>query len=202
MAVSAFHWTLLEKAVAHITPGEFEGYFELKRLLASSDQRDREAFRNRFANYYRLNSGGLTDLFKQNYFEHLFACSPVGQDDPYTAILLDLYRFERRTGDRSIQASFVSKLVSIHDESRPIFDRHVSNFFGIGVPSTGTPEFRVAGFVANLRLIEDHYEAWAADDRFLALRRAVHKKQPKLTACHPSRVCDLLVWTVGDRELS
>lgn len=199
MAVSEHHWALLEKASAAIDKGEFEGYFELKALLASDD---RDAFKKKFANYYRLNSGGLTDLFKRAYFDHLFACSPVGQADPYTPILLDLYHYERHTGDRTVQASFVSKLVSVHDESRPIFDRHVSNFFGIGVPASGTPEFRIAGFVANLKLIQNQYEAWAADERFPELRDSVQRRQPKLKQCHPSRVCDLLVWTTGDRKLS
>lgn len=199
MAASDHHWPLLEKAAAAIEKSEFEGYFELKALLASGE---RDAFTKKFANYYRLNSGGLTELFKRVYFDHLFGCSPVGHVDPYTPILLDLYTYERRTGDRTVQASFVSKLIAIHDESRPIFDRHVSNFFGIGVPATGTPEFRIAGFVANLKLIQAHYEEWAADDRFLELRSAVQAKQPKLQHCHSSRVCDLLVWTVGDRELS
>lgn len=199
MAVSEHHWALLEKAANSIEKNAFARYFDLKRLLASGDY---DAFQREFTTYYRLNIGGLTPAFKTRYFEHLFKCSPVGQADPYTPILLDLFAFERRKGGTSIQASFVSKLVAIHDESRPIYDRHVSNFFGLGVPTIGTPEFRIAGFLANLARIKEQYEAWADDTRFAAIQAPVFKKQPMLKDCHPSRLCDLLVWTVGSESLS
>lgn len=198
MAVSEHHWALLEKAAKSIEKDAFARYFDLKRLLASSD---RDAFQHAFTTYYRLNIGGLTPAFKARYFEHLFECSPAGQTDPYTPILLDLFKFERRKGGTSIQASFVSKLVAIHDGSRPIYDRHVSNFFGMGVPTIGTPEFRIAGFVANLTRIQEQYELWAADQRFGGIQTTVFKKQPKLKDCHSSRLCDLLVWTVGSGSL-
>lgn len=198
MAVSEHHWALLTKAATSIEPGAFARYFELKRLLASGD---RKAFQHEFTTYYRLNIGGLTPKFKRRYFELLFECSPSGHPDPYTPILIELHAFERLKGGPSIQASFVSKLVAIHDESRPIYDRHVSNFFGMGVPTIGTPEFRIAGFVANLVRIQEQYEEWAGDPRFGAIQATVFKKQPRLKDCHPSRLCDLLVWTVGSKGL-
>lgn len=201
MTATPPHWKLLEEAAERIEKGAFAEYFELKRLLASTDPQDRLAFQKRFATYYRLRIGGLTDAFTRRYFELLFACTPVGQGDPHTPLLLDLYRFHRRKGDQTIQASFVTKLVSIHDESRPIFDRHVSHFFGMGVPSVGTTEFRVAGFVSNLQRIQGHYESWATDPRFCDIKTALLRKQPKLNDCHPSRLCDFLVWTAGDQKL-
>lgn len=41
-------WTLLEKAAERVETGEFAEYFELKRLLASADPKDRRAFQERF----------------------------------------------------------------------------------------------------------------------------------------------------------
>jgi hypothetical protein len=201
MAGSVFQWNLLEQAANAVEPGAFEGYFELKRLLASNRPSDKQRFEGRFSSYYRLHIGGLTEAFKKRYFEHLHSCRPIGKKDPYTALLMDLYQIQRRQGGHSIQASFVSKLVSIHDESRPIYDRHVSNFFGVGVPALGPPEFRMAGFVWNLALIQSQYEGWAVDKRFRGIRKTLIQRQPQLEGCHSSRLCDLLVWTVGSKGL-
>lgn len=199
MKADAETWALLTEAADLIEPCEFSEYFRLKGLLTNPTQKNRKAFRHGFTTYYRLNIGGLTDAFKKRYFDLLYACTPVGDPDPYTELLLDLYRLPRRKGDQTIQASFVSKLVAIHDESRPIFDRHVSGFFGLAVPSVGSKEFRIAGFVRNLRAIQAQYEAWAVDERFSDLRTAICGKQPLMKDCHPTRICDFLVWTVGAR---
>jgi hypothetical protein len=98
--------------------------------------------------------------------------------------------------------SFVSKLIAIHDESRPIFDTHVSNFFGLFVPHVGKIEFRITRFIRHLNYIQGQYESWAVDSRFQSISQQLFRKQPALRGCHSSRICDFLVWTVGAAELS
>jgi hypothetical protein len=175
----------------------------LKRLLVSPDPEDKRAFQRIFVAYYRLGSAGLTEAFKHRFFELLFACDPVGQADPYTPLLRELYRFKTRRGHSALQVSFVSKLVSMHDESRPIYDRHVSNFFQLRVPSVAHPtQVRIAEGVGMLHRIQEQYERWAIDRRFQDLEAIVLKKQPKLKGCHRTRVCDFLAWTIGDEKLT
>ena len=202
---SASHWGRLTKAAAAVKPSAFEKYFELKRLLASTDPKDRLAFQRTFIGYYRLGSAGLSEPFKQRYFELLFTCNPLGKADPYTPLLCELYQFKMRRGHRALQASFVSKLVSIHDESRPIYDRHVSNFFDLHLlkKSKAHPTgMRIAEFVTILQRIQTHYEQWTTNRRFRELKAVLFRKQPKLKECHPTRLCDFLVWTVGDERLT
>jgi hypothetical protein len=191
-------WELLAKAAKQIKPTDFAEYFELKRLVRSRDPKIRKDFQRRFANYYRLHVGGLTAAFKRRYLTLLVGHKSRGKKDPYTPLLLELYRFRRRKGDRVIHASFVSKLVAMHDESRPLFDKFVSRFFGLTVPSVGSVEFRIAGFVSNLERIGDTYKSWAKDRRFCRIVKTLFRKHPQLKTCHPSRVCDFLVWKVGD----
>jgi hypothetical protein len=195
------HWDLLSKAARKIKPTGFEEYFALKRLWRSRDPEARQEFQTRFANYYRLHIGGLTPACKRRYLHLLVAFIPRGRKDPYTPLLLDLYRFRRRKGDRSLQVSFVSKLVAFHDESRPIYDRYVSQFFGLSVPSVGPLEFRIAGFLANLQRIQENYQAWATNPRFSQLTRELLSRNSALRTCHPSRLCDFLVWTVGANDI-
>jgi hypothetical protein len=197
----ALVWELLGKAADAVEPSQFAEYFALRRLLAEPTLRSRDEFARRFATYYRLQSAGLTPDFTQRYFELLFACSPSGVDDPYSRLLVELYEFPRRQGDAALQASFVSKLVAIHDESRPIYDSHVGNFFGITVPSLGSLNFRVARFVANLKRIQVDYETWAADKRFRRIEQSFLQKH-RAEKCHPTRICDFLVWTIGAKGLA
>jgi hypothetical protein len=201
VANNSIHWKLLSKAVATIRPTDFNEYFELKRLSQKTDTASRREMQTRFANYYRLHIGGLTKAFKRRYLALLLTCKPRGKRDPYTPLLKELYRFPRRKGDRALQVSFVSKLVAFHDESRPLYDVHVKNFFGFSPPSVGSIDFRIAGFVANLQNIQTQYEAWSANPRFAKIMQPLFKKNPALRKCHPNRLCDFLVWTVGAYDL-
>lgn len=197
------HVDLLAKA-AHIwKPSDAREYFELRRLLRGRGAVDRAEFKRRFSNYYRLHTGGLTDDFKKRYFELLFAYKvPRGDADPYTSLLLELYKFPRRQGKPALQASFVSKLVAIHDESRPIHDVHVSRFFGLAPPALGSVRFRIAGFVANLEHIRERYDQWSGDPRVREIVGPLLEQDQELRNCHWSRVCDFLVWTVGAHKIT
>ena len=195
-------WELLRKAAEHEKPANFSTYFELRRLLAGGNATDRAEFRRLFTSYFVLNVGGLTEAFKEKYFELLFACRPAGHRDPYTSLLRELYHFPRRKGDFVIHASFVTKLVAIHDDSRPLFDIHVHRFFGRGVPPLGPLDLRIAGFVSNLCLIQADYDSWAKDKRFRPIADTLCDREPRLRRSHPTRLCDFLVWTVGARRLA
>src|SRR5688572_17165467 len=99
----------------------------------------RGEFERTFCSFYGLKAGGLTDKFRQRYFDLLFGLklSP-GSQPPYEKLLLELHAIKRHKGDLVLPASFVSKLVALHDDSRPLFDRHVSNFFGVAMPALGS----------------------------------------------------------------
>src|SRR5271170_1697001 len=89
-------------------------YLELKELLPNDGHQARKKFRALFINYYGLNVGGLTDEFKDRFFEILFGCNVIvnGQPD-FCTILAELNRIPRKEGDCAMQFSFVSKLVAI-----------------------------------------------------------------------------------------
>ena len=193
--------SLLRSAIAHLDERDYSRYLELRQLLAVRPRGFEAKFRRIFQHYFALNSSGLTEAFKDIYFERLFAFEVGGCSDPYTPLLRELYSYPRRQGDRSLQASFVSKLVAIHDENRPIFDRHVGAFFGLSVPSCGGIDFRIAGFVENLRRLEQSYHSWSEDSRFRVVLADLCASHPRLAACSSVRLADILVWTVGRRDL-
>jgi hypothetical protein len=193
---------LVSEAAQRLSESDIALYFTLREMLARNDKRDRRLFRKQFAKYYGLNSAGVTDTFKTHYFELLFDLKPDPNiPPPYERLLLKLHPIKRRKGDKVLAASFVSKLVGMHDESRPLFDRHVSRFFGFTVPTAGSLEFRIAGFVANLDAIRGYYLAWCKKHEFRSVLTALQKRIPSLASCHDVRICDFLVWTVGRQRI-
>lgn len=193
---------LVSQAAAQIRESDIAPYFELRDMLLRNEGHERPLFREQFAKFYGLNAAGVTDIFKARYFELFFDLRvQPGVLPPYEALLLALHPIKRRKGDNILAASFVSKMVAMHDESRPLFDRHVSHFFGIDVPSAGSLEFRIAGFVANLDAIRGRYLAWNRERKFLSIAMALKKRISRLTSCHDVRICDFLVWTVGRQRI-
>jgi hypothetical protein len=196
-----YQLALLSEAIAHLKDSDILPYLKLKRMLTDQPVGFQPEFRQTFERYYGLNAAGVSDAFKRRYFELLFDLKLKEDGDPYTSILKELYSVLRRKEDKALQCSFVSKLVAIHDETRPIFDRHVSHFFGITVPSNGWVDFRIAGFVANLMWLRETYQHWSGDERFIDILSAVKHKHPSLKDCAGARVTDFLIWTVGRKKL-
>ncbi|MCE1274893.1 MAG: hypothetical protein LWW75_10310, partial [Chlorobiales bacterium] len=130
-----------------------------------------------------------------------FAIDSINKQDPYTEILMDLFQFQDLQGRQTLQCSFVSKLIAIHDESRPIYDKYVRSFFGLGVPELGGISFRVAGFVANLNLLRNTYHAWEQETTFQEIINKLKSVQPIIENCSVPRLADFLVWTAGKHRL-
>jgi hypothetical protein len=202
MSLLHLHLDLVSQAAQKLAESGIGPYFALREMLARNEKGERRLFREQFAKYYGLNAAGVTDTFKTRYFELLFELK-LDPDipPPYERLLLELHPIERRQGGNILAASFVSKLVALHDESRPLFDQHVSRFFGLYVPSVGSLKFRIAGFVANLDIIRGHYLAWSKEAEFRSVLAALKNKIPSLESCHQVRICDFLVWAVGRQRI-
>jgi hypothetical protein len=195
-----YQFTRLKQAAAQLDPKQAQTILRLRALLRSPKNGGGEEFQKLFTGFYGLNSGGLTEDFKKRYFELLFAFNPR-KTEPYGPLLRDLYPYERRQGDRALQFSFVSKLVVTYDESLPVYDRHVRKFFSISEPKPGPVELRISSFVVGMNVLHATYLAWVADPRFEDILKLAVKKSPDASKIHPVRLCDLLVWTIGDQEI-
>lgn len=197
------HLTSIARAAETLDRNAVLPYCELRRLLTNPSAADREKFERQFARYYGLNSAGLSPDFKRRYFELLFDVNRGTLNiPPYAALLSELHGIPRIQGDLALQCSFVSKMVAIHDESRPLYDKYVGAFFGLTVPQTGSIEFRVAGFIANLEIVRTYYFAWMSDPRFQSVFERVLNRIPELRPCNLARVCDFLVWRTGKEAAS
>jgi len=193
---------LLREARHHLKDKDIAPYLRLKRLLAEKPVNYEVEFRRVFASYYGLNVAGLSPAFKDRYFERLFGLRLRPGVDPYTPLLRELHEIPGLNGKQGLHCSFVSKLVSIHDETRPIFDHHIGNFFGLAVPADGSVDFRIAGFLWNLERLSKIYERWSHNPDVQEIVAAVVREHPGLAACAFPRIADQLVWTVGSYKLA
>ncbi len=165
-----------------------------------NSEKARAEFCKVFADFYGLNAAGLGPVWKAHYFKLLFALQK-GAQDPYTPLLLDLHEIKLLNGHQALEFSFVSKLVTTHDESQPIYDKHVLAFFGVKAPGPGSQQERIAEFRHILATVRGHYASWVVDPRFAPLRKTLVDTEPELANSHPHRLCDMLVWTVGGKRI-
>lgn len=192
---------LLESSAEVLGAKHYKPYLTLRHLLQEKPKGYKADFEAKFRSYYGMNQAHLGDDFDSAFFRHLFALRPPVRKNLYASILSDLARHPRKKGDVAIQFSFVSKLVAIHDESQPIIDRHVSDFFGIRAPAAGDINFRIAGFETNLGLIKCIYQDWSTMPKVRSLLSKVRRSHPELGQVADTRVLDFLVWLVGREKL-
>jgi hypothetical protein len=203
MQLTLRHVEALDKAEALILPSDFSPYLELKALLLDPSPSARDRFRRRFASFYGLNRGGLTDEFKDRFFEILFDGKVIVEGRPdFTSILTELSGIKRKKGDLAMPFSFVSKLVAMHLESSPIYDRHVRAFFGKAAPPASVEkDKRIKWYLAYLGEVGRSYTAWANDPQVRPILERLTARDDRLKSCHVVRQMDFLVWKVGNRKL-
>jgi len=194
--------SVLERSAEALEAREVNPYFELKTDLSRRRIGNKQDFEKRYRRFYGLNVAGLTDVFLRIYFDALYSAKPgtTGWPD-YPALLQRLHAIPNRKGKHALQSSFVSKLVASRDESWPLYDRHVSDLFGVRVPSTGSVAFRTQVLVAHLDFIKHKYLAWADGELAPALVR-LKARIPELSRCHDIRICDFLVWRAGYKKMT
>ena len=99
MRLTKRHVDAMAAAERRIFHCDFCGYLDLKELLRDDSRFGRGLFRDRFTAFYGLNVGGLTDEFKNRFFEILFDDDfAVGGHPDHARVLNELSTFKRKTG--------------------------------------------------------------------------------------------------------
>jgi len=197
------HVDAFERAEALLFHFDFCPYFELKKLLTDASDVGHARFKTLFCKYYTLNTGGLTEAFRDRYFAIMFDGSSFLHGLPdYARVLNELSAIRRRKGDFAMPFSFVSKLVAMHDERQPIYDRHVCSFFEEQPPPASLEKRkRIDWFVAFLNTVRESYEAWAGDTRMATVLTRLRKRDKQMSNCSVVRQIDFLVWKIGNQIL-
>ena len=197
------HIRALSEAERLIDDSDLSAYLKIKEMFSRCVSRTRGDFESTFARHYGFGAARVIQEFKEKFFSILFGKDVLRNGEPqFEAILESLRIIPRGKRDHGLQFSFVSKLVGLHDESSPIYDRHVLSFFGKQPPpSSWQRGLRFTWFRDFLRDVRDSYISWENDAEVGRLLEKLKQRNEGLNGCHVVRLLDLLVWTAGKRGL-
>lgn len=182
------------EAAEWLDPARVKGYLTLRQMVARRDPAERMPLELQFMRYYGLEMPRAGEDFRRQLFNTLYTFT--GPVTPATyRTLLDILAHAAGTQDTHgpLPASLVSLIVSLCDEGAPIYDRHVSHFFGLVVPATGDRDYRIALYLDHLERINRTYMGWATNPAFCRTTAQLCERIPDLATCHPVRVCHMLI---------
>lgn len=109
----------------------------------------RPVFEFVYRSFYRLDSAGLTDEWKNVYFDYLFAPSLRGLKREKAKIELEkilenFHRIPTIKGHQSIQFSFATKLLHTLNPSLPIYDSLIKQVVTMPTMTESTSKARIA----------------------------------------------------------
>jgi hypothetical protein len=214
MKLELRHVRALNKAEKLLVDRNFKPYFEMRELFPpeapegrrdfeSLTPEDRKRLKALFKRFYRLNGITMGEICEKRFFKKLFGNHVIVNGKPnFEELLMDLYRVKRPTRAQAMHFSFVSKLVNMHQESSPIYDRHVLNFFQERVPAaTKAPKDRIEWYVEFLDEVATNYEKWAKKKEVKTILERLKERDKRLKNCDVVRLMDFLVWKVGNQKL-
>jgi len=202
MELSREHLEALAFAERNLFHRDFCPYLDLKALLPINDSFSRGRFRELFTDFYQLRRGGLTEEFKDKYFEILFDPPQLDGRLDVRRIFEELCSVKNWQGSETLPLSFVSKLVGMHDESSPIYDIHVSRFLGVKPPGPTRPmALRIDWCLEFFGTATDDYVRWAKQEDVATILQSLKQRDIALTKCHDVRLLDFLIWKVGSKQL-
>ena len=158
---------------------------------------DNPVFQFVFRSFFRMDNAGLTDDFKKRFFELMEECRGQAGAD-YKSVSLELYKYPNRKGQQSLQFSFVSKLFSIIDCSRPVYDSEVARLFEFKVPSRKLPvEERICAFEKQLESIRQTYAGIIASGEMRHLIEICREHVFKGVELTDVKALDFIFWSGG-----
>ena len=140
-------------------------YKFLQNQFKNNDVTKNYLFQFVFRSYYRLDNAGLKKKWKERYFEIMQDNRSLISDKIMIVdIIEDLYNIETEKGLKSIQFSFITKLIHTIDNSYPIYDSNVASMFGFRAPYELKKEQKIERYLNQHKRIFDTYNQILADD--------------------------------------
>lgn len=167
-------------------------YLFLKNEYKKGDIKNNSLFQFVFRSYYRLDSAGLSDKQKTEYFKLL-----ANGEDNLKTILDNLYELPSLKTNNTIQFSFATKLLHTIDNGKPIFDAEVAIVFGKSRQGK-TKEEKIKSCLGIYEFLGSMYSDLLKDER---IKELISKFRSKFSVdknkISDIKVLDFIVWSLG-----
>lgn len=194
--VNAKFVPLLAQAANKITKETILPYIELKYLFKNLGQNTNSKFEKAFRKYYGMNNAGLSEEFFEIFFKNMHELK--GRKNPDGKKLLEsLFEIKRKKGDRSMQYSFVSKLLNLLDENHPIIDKHVKKVLKIKTILKGSKEEKLKWYEETVEKIKREYSNLLKEQAAHAALDELERRIPETKPLSSTRKLDFLLFYAG-----
>ena len=179
---------------------QIELYADLMRII-QINEKITPIVRYAYERYYGMNQAGIDIIWKNNYFDIANDIFRKPKDTIRSLTLKDLL-IEIGPCGKSVQPSFVSKLLHTLNDNEPIYDSCVRTFLGIGNPKGNTTEARMesAVYIYEKEIKDGFYE----NDKYIELRKMMlkifDKKYSVGVDVSDVKKLDFVIWAMGKRN--
>ena len=172
---------------------DIEPYLKLKKLYENGNI-DTE-FANEYNRYYRLHAARLSEPFCKKYFELLYSCYANKRISIFE-IMEKLAEIEcNENGDKKLHFSFASKLVHTVDNSKPIYDSMIAQFYFFPeIKYNWIAEKKIEEYKKAYNFLIYEYERVQNEK---LIDKTVHKlmvKYPNINHVNPVKIIDWIIW--------
>ena len=174
---------------------EVRPYVWLTRNLRDRSVSADEAYQREYSSYWGLNGAGLGKEFRDAYFCHLEELKRDSKPgvESVEAVARRLWKVPvNRSGRRSLQFSFASKLVHMVNPNLPLYDSRVEDFYFL--PPTSASE-KLEAKMESYRFLVEEYDRVLTDG---ILSSSIQKFRDKFhpdSACYSDiKIIDTLIW--------
>ncbi|MCX6702996.1 MAG: hypothetical protein NTW60_03995 [Candidatus Wolfebacteria bacterium] len=181
-----------DEIILNITREDVDVYLWLRNEYEKGNVIDNTVFQFIFRSYYRLDSAGLSDEQKTEYFKLLAS----GNID-LKVILNRLYALPTLRGGNTIQFSFATKLLHTIDNDKPIFDSEVSTVIH-KVVSGNNKEAKIDSAKILFDYMEDLYLEFSKNKKIQEVIKKFRTRfcvdAKKIT---DYKILDFIIWSLG-----
>lgn len=201
------------KKLKPLTSPDVYTYVYLKNKISNKDNNitlDYE-FQYVFNWFYGMNSAGLTDKFKEIFFDLMQNLKSQKLNDFFNynnfkdLIEEPTSRQAKKIKEKieipkqigSCQFSFISKLCNIIDDTFPIYDSYINSYFEINIEYNANKEVRFNNFRTKMIELKELYKKIEKDEYIQDLIKKFDEKFTEIEVSSNIKKLDFIFWATG-----
>ena len=172
--------------------------FLAERLKSTTDISRDYVFQFVFRSFYRIDNAGLTDEFKEQYF-NIMQENRSKKCPDVKKICGELWKYKNLKRQNTIQFSFVTKLANALDaDNFPIYDVQIATLFGFTYPNN--PDTRFETYIKYYQIIRHDYQQAETDGALNICLAEFDTRFGEFAKQIPTRrKLDFICWAAGKR---